>query len=430
MGTVIIALVAISSGAFLPAVAVAEGLVKRSPLAMPMPNAVAIGTSEATGPIYTTLDGRTLYTTGMDDESENGVFGCSDVRHETAGQPDPPHSYPLPRAKYRPTCVDRWRPFLADTASKSIGLWDIIKRPGDQNQWTYDKLPLYTSSRDSAPGDINGTMGFGLYGAWKTVEVELWFPPRIKLVRKVDGLLLATEDDSRLIFTTGAKTEETSKDWAPMVASELALSDSNFGIVVRDDSSRQWAFKGMPLYRPGKHVQEHNIQSHVAAGMWQPVVYQKAKKRPGFITMQMTVPEIGWVYATSEGQTLYAFYCFDLAPDGLHCDEVGDPAAHRSAVCGTGEQCAREWRPVLAEPKEKSAGNWRIAEIPHPPFIDATGAYGENVPTVSAWTYHGRPIYTFVGDKIPGDVLGHGIEARSSGFGALTVLGDGFPVTP
>ncbi len=144
----------------------------------------------------------------------------------------------------------------------------------------------------------------------------------------------------------------------------------------------------------------------------------------------MTVPEIGWVYASSEGRTLYAFHCSDPTPDRLHCDEPGDAAAHRSALCGTGEQCAREWRPLLAEPDDESVGNWGIAEVPDPPFIDATGAYGENVPTVRAWTYHGRPVYTFISDKTPGSVLGHGIAARSSGFGALTVLGDRFPVMP
>ena len=146
--------------------------------------------------------------------------------------------------------------------------------------------------------------------------------------------------------------------------------------------------------------------------------------------MHMSVPEIGWVYGDAAGRTLYAFYCFDRAPDGLHCDEPGDAAAHRSAVCGTGERCAREWRPVPADPDDVPVGNWGIAEVPNPPFAEATGRYGDGVPTLRAWTWYGRPVYTFASDRIPGDVLGHGIEARSSGFGAITVLGDEFPVMP
>lgn len=431
MGTFVLAVVAIFSCVFLPVVAFADGLVKRSPLAMPVPNVIAMGSSDAAGPIYTTLDGMTLYTTALD-KANKGVFGCGDTRHETAGRAADGYAtgYPLPRAKYRPTCVHRWPPFLAAAASESIGQWSIVTRPDGQSQWAYNERPLYTSTRDSAPGEINGTRGLGRYGVWQIVQVEFWFPPGIKRVRKVDGLLLATEDDGRLIFTTGANAEEANEDWVPMLASELALPSGKFDVIVHDDSSRQWTFRGMPLYRPHEHVQNHVIQEHVVAGMWQPVVYQKAKKRPGFLTMRMTVPEISWVYATSEGRTMYAFYCFDRAPDGLHCDELGDAAAHRSAVCGTGEQCSREWRPVLAKPDDEPVGNWGIADVPDPPFIEATGAYGENVPTVRAWTYYGRPVYTFAGDKAPGDVLGHGIEARSSGFGALTVLGAEFPILP
>lgn len=273
-------------------------------------------------------------------------------------------------------------------------------------------------------------MGLGQYRAWRTVEVERWFPPGITLVQKLDGLLLATEDDGRLIFTTTAKTAAVNADWLPISAPELALPAGKFDIVVRDDGTRQWTFNGTPLFRPREHVQNHEIQNQVAAGMWQPLVFQKARERPGFLTMHMSVPEIGWVFANSEGQTLYAFYCFDGGPDALHCDEIGDAAAHRAAVCGTGEECGREWQPVPAESNEKPVGNWGIAEVPDPPFSDAKGAYGENVPTVRAWTYHGRPVYTFAVDKVPGDVLGHGIEARSSGFGAVTVLGGGFPALP
>ena len=77
-----------------------------------------------------------------------------------------------------------------------------------------------------------------------------------------------------------------------------------------------------------------------------------------------------------------------------------------------------------------AGGKLGIAEVPHPPFTEATGRYGEGVPALRAWTWYGRPVYTFAGDRIPGDVLGHGIEARSSGFGAITVLGDEFPVMP
>jgi predicted lipoprotein with Yx(FWY)xxD motif len=431
MGAFVLTAITIFSGILLPLLAKAEDQVFLPTPATPAPEVIAVGSSDATGPIYTTSLGMTLYTTALD-KPGSGVFGCSDTRFETAGSPTDgyPTGYPLPRAKFRPTCIDRWSPFLAQPGSEPSGRWSIVTRPDGQTQWAYDEGPLYTSNRDLKPGDVNGTMGLTGYGVWKTVQLDLWFPPGIKLVRKVDGLLLATEDDGRLIFTNDVNAEEAVQDWIPLYVPELGLPGGQFDVIVHEDSSKQWAFNGMPLYRSRSHVQNHIIQQHVKAKRWRPVVYQKARERPDFVTMQMTVPEVGWVYATPEGKTMYIFYCFDRGADGLHCDEPGDAAAHRSAVCGTGEQCSREWRPVLAKPDDESVGNWRIADVPDPPFKEATGAYGEDVPTVRAWTYHGRPVYTFAVDKAPGDILGHGLEARSSGYGAITVLGDEFPALP
>ncbi len=414
--------------------------------AAPLPEAIDTGSSDTAGPIYTAANGMTLYRNGMD-RPDDGTFGCTDARHErTPGE----EGYPIPGAAFRSTCVDRWRPYPAGPEATAVGAFSIVERPDGGRQWAFEGSPLYTSTRDLAPGDVNGTMGFGSYGRWRTVPVDLWFPPGIGLVRKVQGLLLASGDGELLVApgdgagagsagtsagagtgtATWAGTVAEDADWLPVNAPELARPRADFGIVDRADGSRQWAFRGKVLYRPRADLPRHRIQRIVQSGRWAPLVFQPARPRPDFVTMHMSVPEIGWVYGDAAGRTLYAFYCFDRAPDGLHCDEPGDAAAHRSAVCGTGDRCAREWRPVPAGPDEVPAGNWGVAEIPHPPFAEATGRYGEGVPTVRAWTWHGRPVYTFAGDRIPGDVLGHGIEARSSGFGAITVLGDEFPVMP
>ena len=391
----------------------------------PLPEVVAIGSSDTAGPVYTTATGMTLYRNGMD-QPEDGKFGCGDTRHErTPGE----EGYPIPGAAFRSTCVDRWRPFRASLDAVPAGPFGIVERPDGVRQWAYDGSPLYTSTRDLALGDVNGTMGFESYGRWRTVPVETWFPPGVGLVRKVQGLLLASVDGG-LLFAPGAGAGARDSDWLPVSAPELARPGGEFTIADRADGSRQWVFRGQALYRPRADLPRHRMQGIVESGRWQPLVFQPARPRPDFVTMHMSVPEMGWVYGDAEGRTLYAFYCFDRAPDGLHCDEPGDAAAHRSAVCGTGEQCAREWRPVPARPDDAAVGNWGIADVAHPPFAEATGAYGEGVPTVRAWTWYGRPVYTFAGDRIPGDILGHTIEARSSGFGAITVLGDEFPVMP
>ena len=78
----------------------------------------------------------------------------------------------------------------------------------------------------------------------------------------------------------------------------------------------------------------------------------------------------------------------------------------------------------------RRSGTGALTKSPIHPFADAAGAYGENVPTVRAWTYHGRPVYTFSGDKYPGEALAHGMMGTSSAFGVITLVRDRFPFRP
>jgi predicted lipoprotein with Yx(FWY)xxD motif len=41
---------------------------------------------------------------------------------------------------------------------------------------------------------------------------------------------------------------ECAKNWPPLSAPGSAMAMGDWSVVTRDDSSRQWAFKGKPLY--------------------------------------------------------------------------------------------------------------------------------------------------------------------------------------
>jgi predicted lipoprotein with Yx(FWY)xxD motif len=388
----------------------------------PPPTGLAVGRADSVGPIYVTASGMTLYVNGLD--APNGVFGCTDARYDKTGGSD---GYPLPRASSRRTCLEKWTPFVAMPDAVANGPWSIVVRPDGRRQWAYEDQPLYFSPRDKRPGDVNGTMGMARYGAWRVLPVPLRLPSGTRLIRKVEGLMLASSEDGRLLLTPSTSRSSLVPGLVPMYAPEIAVGSD---VVVRRDGRKQWAFRGAPLYRVTGDSSGSLVQSLVASKSWRPLLIQPASPRPKFLTMHMSVPEIGWVFADSRGRTLYAMYCHDQVPDRLSCDEVGDPAAHWSALCGDAKACAREWQPVLADVDAVSMGAWAVTDVPYPQFVEPTGAYGEGVPTVRAWTYFGRPVYTFVADETPGDVQGHGIEAKVSGFGAITVLADEFPVLP
>ena len=67
--------------------------------------------------------------------------------------------------------------------------------------------------------------------------------------------------------------------------------------------------------------------------------------------------------------------------------------------------CASEWPPLLTSGKPKASGLARKSLLGTTKRKDGTKQV----------TYKGHPLYTFVGDKAPGDTTGQG----SDGFGAL-----------
>ena len=101
-----------------------------------LPDAMAIGSSDTAGPIYTTAAGMTLYRNGMD-EPENGKFGCGDIRYErTPGE----EGYPIPGAAFRSTCVDRWRPYQAGPDATAMAAFGIVERPDGARQWGIQRV--------------------------------------------------------------------------------------------------------------------------------------------------------------------------------------------------------------------------------------------------------------------------------------------------
>ena len=392
-------------------------------LAEPMPADVGVGTSEAGGPLYTTSEGMTLYSTSLD-KTASGTPRCSNAHFET-GVHHLGESYKLSTAQLglQKTCLERWPAFIPSDDAKSVGKWTIIDRSEGFEQWAYNGRPLYTSIKDEFPGEVNGSAGgYGRRGGWSTVQISLGFPPGIKLVRTVDGLVLATGID-QLLFAANIEASEVSAGWAPVQAPDLAVSSGDWKPVMRPDGSRQWSYKNQTLYLTGKDMTMESIRAAVAEEVMQPILYQRAQGAPAAFQMQYSIA--GWVYTNDQGKTLYVFNCSDQTPIRMSCDEIGDPAIYRSSICGSGEDCAREWRPVLAAADAVKVGEWDVREVPDPPFSDAAGAYGENVPMVRAWTYRGKPLYTFAGDHNPGDINGHTVRYYGvSSFNAVKVLGN------
>jgi predicted lipoprotein with Yx(FWY)xxD motif len=86
--------------------------------------------------------GMTLYTFDKDKET-SGKSACS-------GQ-----------------CAENWPPLMATAEDKKSGDYDVIKRDGDQSQWTYKGQPLYLFKKDTKPGDMTGD---GVKDVWHVIK--------------------------------------------------------------------------------------------------------------------------------------------------------------------------------------------------------------------------------------------------------------------
>jgi predicted lipoprotein with Yx(FWY)xxD motif len=144
--------------------------------------------------------------------------------------------------------------------------------------------------------------------------------------------------------------------------------------------------------------------------------YQQLPLPPGFKVM---VNELeGPVYTDTTGKTLYT-WPFRAQRVGATGDQVGKSSCtfeKRTESDGLFEpypggfvlpdvdkrhSCAEEWPPVLAGDDAKTVGAWSVI----------TRGDGKK-----QWAYEGYPLYTYIADRKPGDVIGGSRGGGRGGF--------------
>ena len=170
--------------------------------------------------------------------------------------------------------------------------------------------------------------------------------------------------------------------WLPAVAPPQAHSMGDWSVTRRKDGTRQWRYRGAPLYRfkedsaIGDAKGDHDDAWHAA------------EFRPGsgvVLRAGIGVREVdnagGLALVDHSGLTLYAF--------------SGDQA--RLAKSKGSAERLRHWIPLPAGAMALAAGDFSVI------------SRGDGI---DQWAYFGRPLYTFDGDTKPLDANGVGIDAR------------------
>jgi predicted lipoprotein with Yx(FWY)xxD motif len=190
-----------------------------------------------------------------------------------------------------------------------------------------------------------------------------------------DGKTLYTFDKDTTPGKSACTDDQCVKAWPAMVAPADAQAFGDWSVIARDDGSKQWAFKGKPLY---SFVQDKTIGDNKGDAMAQ--VWHMALLKPA---ADMTLPygvgvaEVneanGQTLVNKDGMPLYAY-------DG----DVTDGKCGQTA-------CGADWKPLLAGQLANAMGDFTVVSR-------ADG--------IQQWAFKGHPLFTYAGDMDLGDANG------------------------
>lgn len=201
----------------------AAGSVK---LAMPVNGAEQTSTAER--------NGFTLYTF---DNDTAGVSNCSG------------------------TCLTNWPALIAHTGAVATAPYSLVQRASGEMQWALNGMPLYFFAGDTQAGQTNGEAVGNNWFVARTPSVAVNNHPTKNRLLVAHGNILnaaGAADNTRLDFTLYTFDDDTPGvttcfggclvTWPALYAPADAQAFGDFSVITRDATTKQWAYKGLPLY--------------------------------------------------------------------------------------------------------------------------------------------------------------------------------------
>lgn len=280
-------------------------------------------------------------------------------------------------------CAQNWPAVAAPPDASPVGDFTTVTRQDGSRQWAFRGKPLYRYAHDAFVG---ASFGDGADTVWRVALRAIPMPPEAKIRYSTLGQILV---DARGLTLYASKSDAPGKapkcegrclaDWAPLAAPWAAQASGDWSIVTRKDDSRQWAFRGQPLYsRPRSDIVAGELSGHGRDG-FEAVVLEPAPALPPWATIQAS--DAGELIADQRGLTVYA-----------HGVNARGQRAYRGAVtCPDGVCIDAQWRPFIAAAGARAVGSWGLAKLQDGRL---------------QWTYKGQKLYTNALDQKPGEFKG------------------------
>lgn len=322
-------------------------------------------------------------------------------------------------------CAREFVPLHPLPGARPSGDWSLLHRQDGSLQWAYQSHPLYTWVREQTPGELATNVGLSETADAKLAENPVkagsLLPPRHWSVVRFtpaasmhlpDGIGVQLIDAAQAVGLTdqqGMTLYQFDGDaradgqgctlsgcvllWQPLAAPSLARPRAPFSIVQRADGSRQWAYRGRPLYRYSGDRLPGDAHGSGRDGRWQ-VAALTRDFDPEAVSVA-TLEGYGDVL-TVHGLTLYGGYPFEKRWGGRNLrDNFSHSAYYKGkrlgALACSDADCLRRWHPLLAPADARASGFWEPIERPD----------GRR-----QWTYKGYALYTYAGDQARGDHYG------------------------
>jgi predicted lipoprotein with Yx(FWY)xxD motif len=342
-------------------------------------------------------------------------------------------------------CAQEFRPLAAARDARVFGDWSLVRRADGSRQWAYQGHPLYTWAKEQEPGKVSENVAEAQHPGqsirYRRVKAAPLLPPHgwqvvhfnpsasLALPDGIDARLVSSAQAVALVDVSGLTLYSFDGDvrhdgqqcaasscnvqWMPLPAPEIAVGTGEFSIVTRGDGARQWAYKGRPLYTYKGDKLPGDVYGDGVDRRWT-VAKVTANFSPPHVAIR-SLDGYGDVVAF-DGGTLYGGYPFEKRWGGRNLrDTFLHNAYYKGKQLGGGAcvdaTCLKAWHPLQAPADAQSDGFWEPIKRP-----DGT----------RQWAYKGYALYTFAGDKTPGEHTGQAVYAFEKVEGSETELQQAF----
>ena len=316
-------------------------------------------------------------------------------------------------------CINIWPPLLADAGAIATAPLSLIDGADGNKQWAYKGKPLYFFVNDTAAGEIKGNE---VKNVWHTATQE----PAIERTTINNGRFLsATGQVDVLMSNNGSITDfsitSIDKDgfalytfdndstehsncegqcleiWPAFLPSVTDKAIGDFTIFARTDGTKQWAYRGKPLYFFKKDLTRGDINGDGVKNVWHLVpppvstITTNLVQENNILGATITVNGNAHVMLrdtngvdfidTIVDKTGFALYTFDNDSAGI------------SSCTGA---CIDTWPALLADAND-------VASAPYSIITRANG--------MRQWAINNMPLYFFTPDATAADTKGENIKS-------------------